>query len=310
MLSIAKINHLSARDHWQLLAAFICALTLLIVDEQTQLMGQLRSILTTLVQPIEQIARIPELIINQHNQAINDQANLQHEVNRLRNQVLLLSYEKQQAAKLEQENERLKMLLGVSSQLNKGKLVVSLVVDHAPNPFKQILNLNKGSHDGVSVGMPVMDAHGMMGRIITTSYTESSLMLITDTDAQIPVTIRRTGDRGILQGNGNNDTLNLKFLPSSAQVRAGDLLETSGIDGHYPAGLAVAQITDVQAQAGAIFWKITAQPLAKLNTSREVLIIFPDQPKTNDNTTLPISNNAPVTSTDDQSIKIPSQEAP
>lgn len=274
MMSVSALKNVSARDHWQLLLACALALSLLVIDEQTQLMAQVRMVLATLIQPIEQLSRLPEKWVSQGNRAITDQASLQNEVERLRNQLLLLNYEKQQSLQIAKENERLRMLLGVSSRINQGKLMVSSVVDHSPNPFKQMLKLNKGLHDGVKVGHPVMDAQGVMGQIVSVDYYESDLLLLTDADMQIPVMVQRTGARGILQGKGASDELSLKFLPTTANIREGDLLETSGIDGRYPSGLPVAEVIDVESQAGSVFWKITAQPLAKLMTSRELLIIF------------------------------------
>lgn len=280
MLTITKNSQLKARDHGAFLLALIFSLTLFIVDEQTKLMGQIRFVLSTLVNPIEQLARLPDSWANQHGQHVKDMASLRLEVERLRNQVLLLNYEKQQQTQLLQENERLKMLLGVSSQVTKGRLMVSSVVDYNPNPFKQMLRLNKGSRDGISAGLPVLDAHGMMGQLISVNYFESDLLLISDIDTQIPISIQRTGARGILQGTGNQNELNIKFLPVATNVRVGDLLETSGLDGHFPAGLALAKITQVTEQPGAIFWQVTAEPLAKITTSREVLVVFPTQTTT------------------------------
>lgn len=274
MMSVAALKNVGAHDQWQFLLACALSLSLLVLDEQTKLMTEVRLLLSTLMQPIEQLARLPEKWMSQGNQVINDQASLRNEVDRLRNQILLLNYEKQQSAQMAQENERLRMLLGVSSRINQGKLMISSVVDHNPSPYKRLIKLNKGLSDNVKIGLPVMDAQGMMGQIIATSYTESDLLLVTDVDMQVPVMVQRTGARGILQGMGNSDELTLKFLPITANIREGDLLETSGIDGHYPSGLPVAEVVDVESQAGAIFWKITAQPLAKLNTSREVLIVF------------------------------------
>jgi len=274
MMSVSSLQNVSARDHWQFFVACAVSLTLLIVDEQTQLMTQTRQLLSTLIQPIEQLSRLPESWFSNRNQSISDLSSLRHEVERLRNQLLLTSYEKEQTLQIMKENERLRMLLGVSSRINQGKLMISSVVDHNPSPFKRLVKLNKGMADGVQIGLPVMDAQGMMGQIISTSYQKSDLLLITDVDMQVPVIVQRTGARAILQGKGNSDELSLKFLPTTTNIREGDLLETSGIDGRYPRGLPVAEVVDVESQAGAIFWKITAQPLAKLNSSREVLIVF------------------------------------
>ncbi|MCH9742096.1 MAG: rod shape-determining protein MreC [Proteobacteria bacterium] len=272
-MSAKTIHTLTPKEHWQFVAACVFSLTLMVVDEQTNVMAQVRMALSMLVQPLENIARLPESWLAQSNSAFTEKAALVTEVDRLRTQVLLLNNERQQNEKIAQENERLRMLLGVASRIQQGKLLVSLIVDHSPNPFKQILRLNKGSQDKVRVGLPVMDAHGLMGQILSTNLNESDLLLITDVEMQIPVRIVRTGARAILQGDGSNE-LTLKFLPTTADIREGDMLETSGIDGRYPSGLPVAEVVSVKSQSGAIFWQVVAQPNAKLSTSREVLILL------------------------------------
>ncbi len=272
-MSAKTIHTLTPKEHWQFVAACVFSLTLMVVDEQTNVMAQVRMALSMLVQPLENIARLPESWLAQSNSAFTEKEALVTEVDRLRTQVLLLNNERQQNEKIAQENERLRMLLGVASRIQQGKLLVSLIVDHSPNPFKQILRLNKGSQDKVRVGLPVMDAHGLMGQILSTNLNESDLLLITDVEMQIPVRIVRTGARAILQGDGSNE-LTLKFLPTTSDIREGDMLETSGIDGRYPSGLPVAEVVSVKSQSGAIFWQVVAQPNAKLSTSREVLILL------------------------------------
>lgn len=273
MMLISALNKVNTADHWQLLVALALSLSLLVIDEQTQLISQTRWMLNTLVQPIEQLARIPEGWFVQGDRLLNEPANLRAEIDRLKNQLLLADYEKQQTSLIVAENERLKMLLGVSSKVSHSKLLVAKVVDYNPNLFKQTVKVNKGLNEGVQLGLPVMDANGMMGQIIACALGESHVLLITDSDMQVPIRVQRTGARAILQGTGIDNELRVKFLPLVANIQTGDLIETSGIDGRFPAGLPVAQVISAENPAGAIFWNVVAQPIAQLNTSREVLIV-------------------------------------
>jgi rod shape-determining protein MreC len=229
-------------------------------------------VLSTIIQPLEWLARLPENWIGQGNQALADRSALAAETERLRLKILLLNQQLQHSEQINQENDRLRMLLGVSSRINQGKLLVSLIVDHSPDPFRQIVRLNKGTQDGIRAGLPVMDAQGLMGQVLSSNLTESDVLLVSDLAMQIPVRVVRTGARGIMQGDGNRE-LNLKFLPTTSNIREGDTLETSGLDGHYPSGIPVAEVVNVTSQAGSVFWQIKAQPIAKINTSREVLLL-------------------------------------
>ncbi len=272
-MSVPTTRSTSSRDHWQFVAACAFSLIIMIVDEQTQIMMQARMLLSTAIQPLEWLARLPEAWIGQGSRVMTDRAKLTTEAERLRLQVLLLSQQLQKSEQINQENDRLRMLLGVSSRINQGKLLVGLIIDHSPDPFRQIVRLNKGTKDGVTVGLPVMDAQGLMGQVLTTNLTESDVLLVNDLAMQVPVRVVRTGARGILQGDGSTG-LYLKFLPTTSNIREGDILESSGLDARYPSGIPIAEVITVNSQAGSIFWQISAQPLAKIGTSREVLLLI------------------------------------
>lgn len=282
-MSTHQARNLAGHDHWQFIAACALSLVLMIVDEQTQIMMQARIVLSTLIQPLEWLARLPESWIEQSNQALTDRAILAAETEKLRLQVLLLSQQLQASEQINQENDRLRMLLGVASRINQGKLLVGLIIDHSPDPFRQIVRINKGTKDGIVTSLPVMDANGLMGQVLSANLTESDVLLVSDLAMQVPVRVVRTGARGIVQGDGNTE-LNLKFLPTSSNIREGDVLETSGLDGRYPSGIPVAEVVSVKSQAGSVFWQVSAQPIAKIGSSREVLLLM-NKPKTNETTT-------------------------
>lgn len=267
---------LENQDAWQFVAACILALSLMVIDENTQMMRDTRTLLASAIYPLEALARLPVTFWSQMNQGLTSHAQLIEENNRLRMQLLLQANTLQESEKLRHENDRLRMLLGAASRINKGKLLVSFVLDHDSASFRRMLQLNKGLREKVRLGTAVVDAYGLMGQVTDLSYTTSQVMLITDTSSQLPVRIVRTGARAILQGMGT-DELQLKFLPTSSPIQEGDLIETSGLDGHFPNGIPVAVVTSAQTQTGSSFWQVTAESKAKLNTSREVLLLMKDQ---------------------------------
>jgi len=111
-----------------------------------------------------------------------------------------------------------------------------------------------------------------MGQIIQTTPTTSRVLLITDPEHQIPVRVQRTGQRGILSGTGHDNT-QLGFIPVNSAIKEGDILESSGLGGIFPAGYPVARITQIETQGDNPYFRITATPIAKLNQSHKVLII-------------------------------------
>jgi len=101
----------------------------------------------------------------------------------------------------------------------------------------------------------------------------AEVTLITDRDQAVPVQVERSGARSVLFGNGTGRSPELRFTSPSADLRIGDRLVTSGLDGTYPPGLAVAQITDVVKDAGQMFARIVCKPLAGIDHSEFLLVL-------------------------------------
>ena len=119
-----------------------------------------------------------------------------------------------------------------------------------------------------------MDALGIMGQIVHVSPLSSTAMLITDASHALPVQIDRTGLRANAFGTGKMDQLNLRHLPHNIDIQVGDTLITSGLGGVFPPNYPVARITKVERPAGEPFATVTAIPLAQLDKSREVLLVW------------------------------------
>ena len=100
-------------------------------------------------------------------------------------------------------------------------------------------------------------------------------LLITDSNHILPVQVARNGLRAIATGTGNNDRLELQHLPNTADIQVGDILVTSGLGCIFPAGYPAAQVTEVNLNPSLPFAQIYAEPIAKLERSREVLLVWP-----------------------------------
>jgi rod shape-determining protein MreC len=96
---------------------------------------------------------------------------------------------------------------------------------------------------------------------------------VTDKDYAVPVRVERSGVRSVMYGAGTGRLPELRFLSPNSEIQAGDRLVTSGIDGTYPAGLAVAQVVSVERETGQIFARVICRPLAGVDKSTHVLIL-------------------------------------
>lgn len=251
------------------------AVVLMVSDHRSDYLDRLRSTLALIVYPLIQLVDMPSRFGDWVNQTWSDRTGLQAHNQELELRWLLAQSEIAQMQALQAENQRLRTLLDTSPRLGTRVLVAELLrVDLDPHAHR--ITLNKGRQDGVYQGQPLADAGGIIGQIETLSEFASVAMLISDPGHAIPVTVNRTGLRTIAYGTGETDQLLLRDVSTSADVIAGDLLLASGMGGRFPGGYPVATVTEVKRELGSAFQIILAQPLAALNTSREVLLVWPN----------------------------------
>lgn len=192
-----------------------------------------------------------------------------------------LAAQSERASRVERliaENERLRALLELRSAFSV-RSVAAEVLYEAPDPYTRKIVIDRGQTHGVVAGAPVIDAAGVLGQVTRAYPLAAEVTLLTDKDAAIPVLNTRTQTRaaaygdpaGVAAGAG----MELRFLANNADVKPGDVLHTSGVDGVYPSGLPVATVVAVDRQTGSTFAKVTLAPTARPDTVRHVLVLEP-----------------------------------
>ena len=126
---------------------------------------------------------------------------------------------------------------------------------------------------GGPAGGAVIDSIGVVGQVTRVYPYMSEVTLVTDKDHAVPVKVERSGVRSVMYGAGAARAPELRYLSPSVEIEPGDLLGTSGIDGTYPAGLAVAEVVSVERETGQSFAHVTCKPLAGIDNSAQVLIL-------------------------------------
>jgi len=256
---------------------FFSALSLLLMfgDMQLQFTKPLRAALSTLILPVQWLVLQPGQALNFVGKHFQSLEQAQENLKAAELKTLELSARSQQVEQLKFENQTLRQLMGLSSNISTPSQAAEILFD-VPDPYNQRLVLNKGQVDGVVLGSPVIDAGGVIGQITRLLPMTAEVTLLTDHQQSIPVLNSRTGSRNITNGDMLEGVpmIELKFVPASADVKEGDLLITSGIDGVYPAGLQVARISHIERRVDISFARIHAKPLAELQ-GRHVLILQP-----------------------------------
>ena len=259
---------------YRLLLAVLCASALTFFDSRyAEQFQQVRHESQQLLEPLNRILSYPNRFVVGMSERLRTQKSLYEENKTLQAALLQTSVQLQQLAESRAENTRLRALLDSTLSIND-HILNAEIISIDPNPNHRVFTLNKGLREGITVGLPVLDAKGIMGQIVESTARLSSLMLISDSRHAIPVRVVRTGDRAILTGMGDNSRLRLDYLPESADIKVGDELVTSGLGDSFPAGYPVAMISDVKHQQGSEFTEAYAKPIAELDSSRHVIVLF------------------------------------
>jgi len=246
------------------------------LDHRWHYLEKVRASLNVVVAPIRYVVSFPIASAEWLSYTLSNQQQLLDENRRLKEDNFVLNVRSQRFDELQQENLRLRSLIEPAQRFLPARTLLAGVMDVEMDPYLRRLVLNKGSHQGVTVGMPVLDALGVIGKTISVDLLSSVVMLVTDVDHMLPVQIKRTGHHTVAAGDGK-ENLNILYLPATADVIVGDELVTSGVGGVFPAGYAVGVVTKVQRDTGKPFAIIEAKPTALLNRSRDVLLLFPPQ---------------------------------
>lgn len=256
----------------RLLIVVVLSLTLLVSDGLYGLFTPVRSILTTLVSPIQYIASLPASLLNASTNRIIYQEELITENELLIQQMMALQADNQRYQSLLAENEQLRKLLDAPVQTALPKTVAELMaVDN--NPYSLQVLINKGSLSGVYNSQPVIDDQGIVGQIVDVAQTTSRVLLVSDLSHAIPVRILRNNLRLIANGSGELNALNLRHVAHSADIAEGDILVTSGLGNIFPEGYPVAVIASVVRDESQPFATVKATPLARLDRLRYLLLL-------------------------------------
>jgi rod shape-determining protein MreC len=178
-------------------------------------------------------------------------------------------------AQLRAENTRLRQLLDVRDQ-RFALATTAEVLFATADPYSRKILINKGLLQGLQAGSPVLGAQGVIGQVTQVYPRSAEVSLLIGQNATIPVRNQRTGAASVAFGlpSVGAGSVELKYLPSNADVQVGDVLTTSGMDGVYPPDLAVAKVTQVERKTSTTFARVYAQPVAQMNAAF-VLVLKP-----------------------------------
>jgi rod shape-determining protein MreC len=257
----------------------LLSIALLVVDARLHALTAVRQVAATVLYPFQMAALAPRDALANMGTYFSSISTLQKEVRDLKSQQVAMAQAMQQAQLQMAENAQLRRLMDAREHLPVHSLMSEILYD-ARDPSTRRVVLDRGTRNGVKLGLPVIDNAGVVGQVTRVFPFTSEVTLLTDKEQAIPVQVLRNGLRSVAYGRGQSGLLDLRFVAPNADIQVGDVLVTSGLDGVYPAGLAVAKVIQVENVAQGAFGRVICQPLAGIDRHRQLLIVMSDQPQT------------------------------
>ena len=252
------------------------ALFLMVADARFAVAAQLRALLATalyypqqvLLMPVQALGVARDYALGLRN------AHAAEEAARL-----ALARQAERAARVEPllaENARLRGLLDLRPGLSV-RAQAAQVLYEASDPYSRKVIIDRGMTQGIVAGSAVINEAGVLGQVTRVFPLSAEVTLLTDKDAAIPVLNTRSQARSAAFGSAAvpGGGMEMRFMAGNADVRVGDVLTTSGVDGVYPPGLPVARVTAVDRKLDSGFARIVLAPAASSDGVRHVMVLEP-----------------------------------
>ena len=186
-----------------------------------------------------------------------------------------LSLENQQLREFKAEAQRLKTLLDYK-QANQEQydLVVARVIGRQPNNWFRFITIDKGTRDGISQGMPVISADGLVGRVSNVSFNSSQVTLITDREMAVGAIVQNTREtQGIIEGMGESNSLRMINIPYYSKINRYERVVCSGLSQFYPKGILIGYVQSVKKEANGLLLTAAITPAVAFDKLEEVMVI-------------------------------------
>ena len=197
------------------------------------------------------VASIPEKYITYSYRAIEKHIKLYKDYNFQKEELEKLKSEKYEVKFLEAENKRLKKVL---NDINySSELVIAKVIIDKQSPFLRSIIINKGSKNNIKKGMSVLSDSYLIGKVVEVNYMTSRVLLLSDLNSKIPVTIEPGSIQSILSGDGENSG-NIQYTKDNLPIADGSIIYTSGTGGLLKSGIPIGKIEQNENQNSVNFF--------------------------------------------------------
>jgi rod shape-determining protein MreC len=259
----------------KLIVCLSISIALMLIDFRYKALDPIRNNVNWLLRPLEYVMMTPRNVFEVTSEYFTSRGTLEKENQVMKVRQAELSLLANQSEFLLIENQNLRQLMDLQKQVQFETLPVEILFN-PPNPISQRIVINRGSNDGLKLGNPIASDSGILGQVIRVYDRSAEVSLLEDRDFAVPVQVARNGLRAAVFGVGRGNPLELRYLPVASDLEVGDVLITSGIDGVYPPGFAVAVISRIERNADKNSSNVFCVPVAPANRYRQALALLYD----------------------------------
>lgn len=246
-------------------------LTFYIREGESGPIHSVRSVVNTVTTPVRMVGSVVAAPFHAIGNVVSNVTAPQETLSELREQNEQLTAEVAKLTEAEKTAERLEGLLGLQSTYSL-ESTAARIVGGSSDAWSQTVTIDKGTIDGLEVGMAVCNSGGAIGQIVEVSASSSTVRLLTDENSGISAMVQRSRAQGILQGQPDGSLL-LNYVTADSDVSVGDIVITSGLGGVFPKGLPLGTVTSVNRASNATYYTVIVRAQSLAENNEEVLVI-------------------------------------
>lgn len=202
--------------------------------------------LSSLVMPVQNGITYIKNKISGNDTFFSDMAELKEENKELKEKNSELEKSLRELEIIKSENETLKEYVNLKDKYTEYTTVPGYVINKSTSNYSNVIVINIGEDDGITVGMPVIADEGLVGHVISVTSTTAKIQTLIDTSSAVSSVVGTARDSVVVKGNlENSDMLKGTYIPTTATLLEGDKVETSGLGGIYPKGITIGTVKQI-----------------------------------------------------------------
>lgn len=208
--------------------------------------------------------------------AISGPRNLQEargEIDQLKERIAALERQNEELHEIQGEYQLLLDLFNRARQAPELRRLTAAVIGRDTSPALRSIIIDKGTEDGVVVGMPVESARGLVGRIFRTTARSAQAVLITDNASSVAARLGSSRATGILKGGGIGGSMSIDWIDLKHQLEIGEVILTSGLGGKFPQDIVIGRVSEVERREAELFQRATVQAAVDFESLEIVFVI-------------------------------------